>query len=265
MTGILGEGLIRTSDHRYYWNGTGPYPGVTTVTKMLDKSDALMGWAKREVAACAIRNHDYIGSEIRAGRGEQAAAWLKGIPDVERDKAADLGTRVHYAAEQLGLGGAPVIDEDAVPFVNQYLAWRDDWQPAFVAVEYRGINLTHGYGGTGDLIVVHQGETWLLDIKTGGYYDDTSLQLVACAEFEFVGIADDPSMYPMPPVDRFGVLDLKPDRWSVVPYDFDRAATFRAFTNLVELCAWRKSITGARRVKHAWTGKAQEVPDDNAA
>ena len=30
-------GLFRDDRHHYYWNGEGPYPGVTSVIKALDK------------------------------------------------------------------------------------------------------------------------------------------------------------------------------------------------------------------------------------
>jgi len=54
-------GLWRDEAHNYFYGGNGPFASVTTVTGTLDKSAPLVGWAKRETAACAIRNHDMIG------------------------------------------------------------------------------------------------------------------------------------------------------------------------------------------------------------
>lgn len=252
----VGTGLLRTEDHRYYWNDEGPFPGVTTVQGVLDKSEPLIRWAKREVAACAIRNIDWLSREVAEGRAEEAHKYMVAMPDRIRDAAADLGTSVHYFAEQEALGIGVAVPTDVWPFLRQYMAWRDEWQPEYLAIEYQGINLRHRYGGTGDLIVKVKGETWLLDIKSGRYYDETALQLVACAEFEFIGKPNDATQYAMPEVDRFGILDLKTDGWQVVEYRFDRAATFAAFAALAEVYHWKQ---GHKRVRQpAWTGRAKE-------
>ena len=47
---IPSAGIHRTEDHRYYIDGDGPLPGVTTILKSFDKSDVLVGWAKKETA-----------------------------------------------------------------------------------------------------------------------------------------------------------------------------------------------------------------------
>lgn len=256
----MNTGLVRTDDHRYYWQGQGPFPGVTTVQGVLDKP-ALVNWAKKEVAACAMRHADDIAAAVASGDAAQIEStrkYLSTFPDRVRDIAADLGTAVHFAAEQLGSGISPDLSLDVLPFIEQYLAWRSDWEPEYLAVEYQGINLTHRYGGTGDLIVRVGGESWLLDIKTGKYFDDTALQLVACAEFEFIGYPDDPEPYAVPLVDRFGVLDLKPDGWKVVPYVFDRAATFAAFTNAAALWHWKQSLKRVRRDPYEGSARLTE-------
>ena len=47
-------GLVRDARHRYSWNGGPLYPSVTTILGIKDKP-ALVGWAKCETAACAVR------------------------------------------------------------------------------------------------------------------------------------------------------------------------------------------------------------------
>src|SRR5450759_1104644 len=104
-------GLTRTADHRYAWrdNRTSVtnIPSVTTILKVVDKSGPLTGWAKRETAACAVRNLDVLVRMRETGGDTAAVNWLKGIPDFKRDSAADVGTRVHLFAEQLARGEEP--------------------------------------------------------------------------------------------------------------------------------------------------------------
>ncbi len=63
----LALGLVRDARHRYSWNGGPWYPSVTTILGIKDKP-ALVGWAKRETAACAVRNLEVLerdGAERR--------------------------------------------------------------------------------------------------------------------------------------------------------------------------------------------------------
>ena len=49
-------------------------------------------------------------------------------------------------------------------------------------------SLRHEYGGTAHAFVEIDGETWLIDYKTGaGVYPDTTLQLAGLARAEFIG------------------------------------------------------------------------------
>ena len=46
-------GVHRTKTHQYYFNGQGPWPGVTSITKVLD-APALTYWKMNQVAQAAI-------------------------------------------------------------------------------------------------------------------------------------------------------------------------------------------------------------------
>src|ERR1035437_5876964 len=76
-------GLVRDARHRYSWNGGSLYPSVTTILGIKDKP-ALVGWAKRETAACAVRNLDVLERMVRSGGPQAAVDWLKRIPDYAR-------------------------------------------------------------------------------------------------------------------------------------------------------------------------------------
>src|SRR5664280_2828664 len=109
-------GLSRTAGHVYSWNDGAnvyaPLPSVTTVIRVLDKSGPLVGWAKRETAACAVRNLDMLVRMRETGGDAAATDWLKKIPDYQRAGAADTGSRVHRLAEQIARGGEPEVTAD---------------------------------------------------------------------------------------------------------------------------------------------------------
>src|SRR5687767_222817 len=50
----LPPGLFMTSDHRYYFNGIGPYPSVTTILDIMSKP-ALITWKAKEAAKAMLR------------------------------------------------------------------------------------------------------------------------------------------------------------------------------------------------------------------
>jgi hypothetical protein len=61
-------------------------------------------------------------------------------------------------------------------------------RPRFLAIEAMVCSLRHEYGGTAHAFVEIDGETWLIDYKTGaGAYPETALQLAGLARAEFIG------------------------------------------------------------------------------
>jgi len=255
-------GLTRTASHVYSWNDGrtvhAPLPSVTTVLRVVDKSGPLVGWAKRETAACAIRNLDALVAMREAGGDAAAVAWLKGIPDFQRATAADIGTRVHKLAEQLALGADPDVTPEEAPFVDAYRRFLEAFQPRFLAVEEMVASLKHGYGGTLDAIAAIDGETWLLDLKTGtGLYAETGLQIAAYASADFIGRPGTPRRFRLPRATRFGVIHLRPEGARLVEYRVD-ASTVAAFLEARRLYTWRqgpaKSVVGEQVI--AGTGSA---------
>ena len=126
-------GLWRNEKHLYWWadesGTTGPLPSITTVIKAVDKSGPLVGWAKKITAEAAVRNLDLVAQMTREG-GEQAGIdFLKKLADHKRDKAADLGTRVHALAEAIAHQQHVEITEDEAPYVEAYGRWMAEWKP----------------------------------------------------------------------------------------------------------------------------------------
>jgi hypothetical protein len=231
-------GLVRDARHRYSWNGGPWYPSVTTVLSVKDKP-ALVGWAKRETAACAVRNLEVLERMVQSGGPGAAVEWLKRIPDYARDTAADLGTAVHAMAEALGRGEPAAVDESLRPYLLAYRRdFLDVFAPRFLAVEAMVCSERYEYGGTADAFVEIAGETWLLDYKTGsGVYPDTALQLAGLARAQFIGYPGDPVQYPVPCATRFGILHIRPDGARLYPVTVNRE-TVAAFLDARRLFGW---------------------------
>lgn len=232
-------GLTRDAAHNYFLDGAGPIPSVTNVLRVVDKSGPLVGWAKRETARCAVDNLDVLNRMVASGGKPAALAWLKGIPDYQRDTSADLGTRIHDLAERVVRGEDVTTNDEEAPYVEAYRRFLAAHRPKFLAVEEMVCSLRHNYAGTFDSIAVIAGERWLLDIKTGtGVYPETALQLAAYAAADFIGRPGDPTRYPVPRVKRFGVVHVRPEGAKLVPFAVDRT-TFAAFLNARRLHDWR--------------------------
>lgn len=261
---IPGVGIHRSDDHRYWWNGEGPYTSVTTAMKMYDKSDVLVGWAKRETAKFAVRNLDTLVAHrdhksvdpscapcMKTARPfdpvSGATKWVASIPDYQSDIARDLGSQVHAIAEAIGKGEEPDVAPELLPFAQQYRRFLAEYQPDLLAIEYMGISRTHGYAGTGDILARIGGAVACIDIKThtkstplpDTYYPETAMQLAACSRFDFVGKPGDPTEYPLPAATKYGVLLLGPDDYALIPY-FVTDDTFDAFLACLRLHRWRQ-------------------------
>lgn len=242
-------GLRRDEHHRYFYGTHGPMPSVTGIIKSLDRSGPLIGWAKREVAAAAVRNLPMLMEMVKTGGKEPAEAWLRGLPDYQRDTAADLGQRVHHIADQINRGEQPADlitpELDARPYITAYQAFLRHMQPRFILTEALVCNLTDNYGGALDSAIAVElpGENVaaLLDIKTGrGVYPETALQFSGYANAEFTATPDDPTPQALPDFKRFGVIWLQPDAtWTLVPYEVG-PAEWSAFLACLALHRWSK-------------------------
>lgn len=235
-------GLTRDAKHVYGFNDGAtvfyPIPSVTTAIRLIDKSGPLVGWAKRETAASAVRNLDALLAMRKEGGPDAAINWLKTIPDYQRDRAADRGTSVHAIAEQIIRGQTPEIPEELGPYVAAYHGFIREWSPKWIAVEQMVCSLKHGYAGTFDAFAVIGNERWLLDIKTGtGVYAETALQLAAYGAAEFIGRPGDPRKYRVPRATRFGVIHVVPEGAELVPYAVDRG-DFAVFLKALEVWHW---------------------------
>jgi hypothetical protein len=253
-------GLVMSQDHRYWFNGEGPRPSVTTILEVLSKP-ALVYWKGQEVARAILRDPVAFHNEVRNG-DEYAIKWAMQKSDEQRDRAAKLGSSIHLLADMVSrpsekaVEGFQVSDEEK-PYLE---AWR-----AFTAfLEAQGASIVSsehavwgdGYAGTYDLIVQmpgqHEGQInwsksqmWLIDIKTSkGIYPEYALQLAAYGHAAGIILPNDPKLYPMPHIDRYAVLHLRPDAYPqdgyrLIEYPVTEREYF-SFISALDLYEWRK-------------------------
>lgn len=157
------EKQINILDQRFYRRNGEYYPSVTSILNYFPKNKYY---------------HD----------------WLKDVghnSDIIAQKAAQEGTAVHKAIENLLLGKEIVwVENDG--FTNysldvwkMILRFKEFWtkyKPELIASEYHLFSDNHKYAGTADLILKLNKEIWLIDIKTSNaIHTSHELQLGAYA------------------------------------------------------------------------------------
>lgn len=239
-------GVVRTPKHLYYFNGAGPWPGVTTVTDVLDKP-ALINWKKEQVAKAAIAAAERLIADRESGNIEAAIAYLLATRN-EGTNSRERGTRIHHALERILLRQAVEVEDRDMPAVVGARTWLNEHKVRPLEVEAYLINETLGYGGTCDLIAEIDGEVWLLDWKSsksvawpsGAVYDEMRLQLAAYARAEFIARPGDPEQYPLPEITRHGILHVTDGGTRLYAADVTEA-DWTAFRACLWLYGWKNA------------------------
>lgn len=236
---------VPTKKGRFYRHPNRPdvlYLSVTNALSVINKP-ALVGWAARTVAEEAMAN---LPSLIRNSRSPakraEAIDRLRGRPYAKRDAAADLGSRIHAAAEDHALEKPGAVDDDVRPFLEQYVRFRDDFQPEYEASEATVAHHDLLYAGTLDAIVVIGGRRLMVDYKTSStrpvdsIYDEYLCQLAAYRYAQSLWLPDG-SEEPVPQVDGCAVLNIRANDYALIEVDADEAA-FEAFQAAIALSRW---------------------------
>jgi hypothetical protein len=225
---------IHKNDSRLYvWDG-GEYPGVTSVVGMLPKP-ALQYWAAKKVAEAAIERGKVTERDIN---------WLKAAPKRDLNQAAEKGSSVHDTLDRLVNGETVDIPDDERGFIDGFHQFCDRYEPDFIMTEetVHGEFGEYGYCGSFDAIIEIAGERWLIDFKTtrSGVHPEVAIQLAAYANAHSI-IHPDGSSEPVPFIDRFGVLWLRPTEWAFVELNVTQHPSdemFKTFGALLGAWHW---------------------------
>jgi hypothetical protein len=248
-TSTMPLGLVMSQDHRYWFNGEGPRPSVTTVLEVLSKP-ALVYWKGQEVARAILRDPVAFTNEIKNG-DEYAIKWAMQKSDEQRDKAARLGSSIHLLADMVSRPSEKAVDGFQVS--DEEKPYLEAWKRFTAFLEAQGASIVssehavwgEGYAGTYDLIVQMDDALWMVDIKTSkGIYPEYALQLAAYGHAAGIILPNDPKLYPMPKIDRYAVLHLRPDAYPtdgyrLIEYPVTERDYF-SFISALDLYEWRK-------------------------
>ena len=242
-----------TARGRYYTDPAGG-PDLVSVTNVLDtsvnKTMALVPWGVKLTVEHLFDHWPLLGDRVRDDR-PALTREVKAVHVDVREAAADLGNRVHAAAEARLLGAPIADDPEVAPYLAQFDLWLKSWGVTDDDVEATEITVLHrrlGYAGTADLMTWlptgdgGRRELWLIDYKSSAtrrassVYPENTLQLAALRFAETVLLPDDTEQ-PMPRIERTGVLNLRANSHALVPMPADRTA-HRAFRGALENTRW---------------------------
>lgn len=237
------QGASAVGNKRLYtWRTGEKFWSVTTIIGGGLPKPALLPWGIKSVAEVAVAKRKTLmamASECEGGdcgpgdwcsSCDAAVRWLKSAPYQQRDKAADLGTKIHEAAEAYKLGKPmPPWPEDIAPSMEQFERFLLAFAPTFEQTEASVYHRAQRYAGTLDTILtLSDGRRLLVDYKTGkGVYPEVGLQLAAYRYAEFIGLPDGTEA-PIPEVDGAAVLHLLPHSWQFMEVRADEQV-FNAF------------------------------------
>lgn len=230
----------KASGNRWYVHPTTGerFISVTTVLGYIAKF-GLTDWSARLAAEAAFERLPWL---VRCSRAascnsaktsdacgscrECAILWLANRHNEVRDEAADKGSKVHDAAEQLELfGEGATVDADIAGHVDWYRRWRSLYRPVYEATEMTVISRKWGYAGTLDGILRFPedsplpkalehlaGRRLVGDTKTGKHIGiPEGWQVNAYARADAV-LLPDGSEEPMPEIDCGLILHVRHDK-----------------------------------------------------
>ena len=273
-------GVHMTPGHEYYLNGDGPVPSVTTVLGIMDKP--AVGVFKAKEAVRALYRLDI--HTLHSASEEEQIKWALAQADKVRDTAASLGSSVHLLAdlEGMALGGQESaykgfqVSDDTIPYLEAYRGFLARYSASSIVSSEHAVWSLQGYAGTYDLMMnmtcqecvalghstddlCSEPELWLIDIKTSGKgpYPEWGLQLAGYRWADYIVLPGDPVLYPMPQIQRAGVLHLRPDLyldtgWRLIEYPISYDLDYRkGFLAALELYRWRegKRFTKSKLLK----------------
>lgn len=147
---------------------------VTAITGVIDKSDALMGWAVRlakDYLLEKIQNKEQITSlDVE----EASKEYRK-----KKEEAADIGTLIHEWVSTWITGKKPRIPEEEKLHggITAFLKFQKEYEVKWLESEMVVYSRKHGYAGILDAVGKIGSKTFLVDFKSSNaIYPEYALQ-----------------------------------------------------------------------------------------
>jgi len=217
-------------------------PSVTSIIGILDKPQ-LTRWKMREVAKAAINVPPPQGEEPLERFADRAIeAAMNQVGD-----AAELGSKIHAAIEDLLRGSAEEPAEELRPYVKPVLQWMRSVGVKVTHSEIVLVNAVHGFAGRVDALFTWGdgfGKLGILDFKTKKTkpeekveaYDEHTLQLAAYAATHYGA----EHLQHVVAANLF-ISSTEPGRLEVVKHDKEKlVAAYEAFTQMCQIWRFRK-------------------------
>ena len=197
-------------NHKYGWQGAGPWPGVTAITGWqdgLNGSGGLTTWAAKIAAEAVWIEHDEYASL------EEVTA--KALAALNRQR--NIGSSVHGKVADLLAGKVWSRTPETGLYLDGYSLFMAQHHPEFIYSEQVVLSPSRSYGGRFDIIAKLNRRTALIDVKTGKFKKSHALQLCGYGDADFIGMADDPTQHPIPRIQDYYVLLLREGSYELVP------------------------------------------------
>lgn len=237
-----------TDNGRYYSRpGTGQqFVSVTNVLSTCVAKPALVGWATKITAekaadmmpilVAAARVDECKPKRVADECGRCTTCVIKTIKrevTIIREKASDLGTRIHSHADAHLTGKAIPDDDEVTPYLEQYLRFIEEWDVDIENdVEAAELTVAHPdlwLAGTLDILIRLRPKPGadkrllIVDIKTSAakpadtVYDEMALQLTALRHCTEMWLPDDSIVPMVEGITGGAVLNLRTDSYALIP------------------------------------------------
>lgn len=149
---------------------------VTSVTGVIDKSPALMGWSVKQMGFYLLAEKAKGNDKITEDLVNQAKKEYRRL----KQEAADLGTEIHSWVSEWIKGKKPSMPENekVVNGITAFLKFQKEHQIKWLETERIIYSKKHAYAGILDAIGEMEGKLTLVDFKSSNaIYDEMRFQV----------------------------------------------------------------------------------------
>ncbi len=149
------------------------------------------------------------------------------ISQYRLDNAAERGSIIHKACENLDRFGDCEISEEYAPYIRAYMQFRTDYEPQYIAIEKPLASPSLRFAGTPDRIAqLKDGKTAIIDLKSSSAVQ----KALASAQLNGYRILWDENT-PDSHITNLYILHLRPDAsYKLIPFPLDPAVFMACYT-----------------------------------